>query len=173
MRSSLKKVHLVGPLEIYLTRLGLFPSWIPKLGKAAHRALWLNLHSRGQHLSVCFFFQSLKCFPSWCFLVCKKVKRKKKKTYNTEYLRKEIHVTLTTSTSCQILSINSPLWALSSAVLVSPPLLLQCVAPSEGSIAFNTTSASHLQRFCMNILCLEIFCSPPFLSSFFRQKGSC
>lgn len=62
-------------------------------------------------------------FSILVFLGVQKSKEEKKKTYNTEYLRKEIHVTLTTSTSCQILSINSHLWALSSAVLVIPPLL--------------------------------------------------
>lgn len=111
-------------------------------------------------------------FSILVFLGVQKSKDEKKTTYNTEYLRKEIHVTLTTSTSRQILSINSHLWALSSAVLVFPPCFsaMQCVAPSGGSTAFYTTSVSHPRGFCIHVPCLEIFCSPPFLPSFLSDR---
>lgn len=88
-------------------------------------------------LSVCSFFQSL--FSILVFLDVQKCKEEEKKTYNTEYLRKEIHVTLTTSTYCQILSINTHLlgtFMTFSLSLFSPlaSFAMQCVAPSGGSI---------------------------------------
>lgn len=71
-------------------------------------------------ITLCLFFllvfdDVLFFFFILVFLVRKNVK--KKKTYNTEYLRKEIHVTLTTSLYCQTLSINTHLWTLSSPFL--------------------------------------------------------
>lgn len=107
--------------------------------------------------------------------MCKKIKEEKKKTYNTEYLRKEIHVTLTTSTSCQILSINGHLWALSSAVLClsfSPlaSFAMQCVAPSGGSIAFYTASVSHRHEFFVNILGLKSSAAHLFVPQFKTER---
>lgn len=108
-------------------------------------------------------------FSILVFLGVQKCKEEEKKTYNTEYLRKEIHVTLTTSTYCPILSINTHLLGtfISCPLSLFSPLAsfaMQCVAPSGGSIAFYNALVSHPHVFCL-FICehswSQTFRSPP------------
>lgn len=106
-------------------------------------------------------------------------RRKKKQTYNTEYLRKRNpcnldnlhilsdpvhqHSSLGTFICCP-LSLLSPLASFA----------MQCVASSGGYIAFYTTLVSHPHEFHL-LICQhswsQIFCNPPFVPQL--KKDGC
>lgn len=100
-------------------------------------------------------------------------RRKKKKTYNTEYLRKRNPCNLD---NLHVLS--DPVHQHSSlGTFICCPLssnhlasfAMQCVAPSGGYIAFYTTLVSHPHEFHL-LICehswSQIFCNPPFVPQF-------
>lgn len=136
---------------------------MPKLRKVAGLTNCIRKSNIKWLCSLSVFENVFHLGVSWC---AKKVK--KKKPYNTEYLRKEIHVTLTTSTSCQIMSINGHLWALliRSFSFFSPfaSFAMQCVAPSGGSIALVPPWFHFLIISLWTLFGLKCSCSPSFHS---------
>lgn len=136
---------------------------MPKLRKVAGLTNCIRKSNIKWLRSLSVFENVFHLGVSWC---AKKVK--KKKPYNTEYLRKEIHVTLTTSTSCQIMSINGHLWALLiRSFSFFPPFAsfaMQCVAPSGGSIILVPPWFHFLMTSLWTFFGLKCSCSPSFHS---------
>lgn len=143
----------------------MLPSWMPKLRKVAGLTNCIRKSNIKWLCSLSVFENVFHLGVSWC---AKKVK--KKKPYNTEYLRKEIHVTLTTSTSCQIMSINGHLWALLIRSLFLFPFCLFCHAVRSAQWRFHSFGSTLVplpHNFFVNIIWSQMFLQPilSFLSS--------